>query len=69
MANEHYTPLNILFVDDSAAVRAVYEQLLKKAGYCVALAAGPEQALELTRSFIPDISIIDYYMPDRKSVV
>ncbi|MBT3309468.1 MAG: response regulator [Gammaproteobacteria bacterium] len=64
MANEHYTPLNILFVDDSAAVRAVYEQLLKKAGYCVALAAGPEQALELTRSFIPDISIIDYYMPN-----
>lgn len=59
-----YQPLNILFVDNSSAVRTVYGQLLKKAGYHVELAEGVEQALQVTKGFIPDISLVDYHMPD-----
>ena len=55
--------IRVMFVDDSATVRAVYGQLLRDQGYEVVIAGGMSEALELTKHFIPDISILDYYMP------
>lgn len=57
-------PLKILFVDDSATICAVYQKMLEGAGYQVAIAGSMHDALEVTERFIPDISILDYYMPN-----
>lgn len=57
-------PTRIMFVDDSATVRAVYGDLLRQQPHHeVAVAGSLQEALELTQHFIPDISILDYYMP------
>lgn len=54
----------IMFVDDSATVRAVYSELLRSVGhYEVAVAGSMAEAIELSERFVPDISILDYYMP------
>ena len=57
-------PTRIMFVDDSATVRAVYGELLRQQPhYEVAVAGSLTEALELSYTFVPDISILDYYMP------
>ncbi len=61
---ENTKPTKVMFVDDSATVRAVYSDLLRSEGkYEVAVAGDLEEAVKLARQFIPDISILDYYMP------
>ncbi len=54
----------IMLVDDSATVCAVYTDLLSRnPQYQVKSAANMGEALLLAEQFLPDISIIDYYMP------
>lgn len=48
----------ILIVDDEDTIRAVLNQAFSKAGYCVRLANGAEEALEILRNeYIPVIFI------------
>ena len=73
------SPIRIMLVDDSATVRRTYSELLSKNPlYEVRVASNMDEALELAEHFLPDLCIIDYYMPqgngdvltrDRKSVV
>jgi len=55
--------ISILFVDDSASMRAVIHNLLEKNGYQIAIAENPRQAIQLCQELQFDIAIIDYYMP------
>lgn len=56
--------MKLLFVDDSPTVCAIYSALLREAGYEVFVANGMVQALELAEQHLPEIAIIDFYMPD-----
>jgi CheY-like chemotaxis protein len=56
--------LNVLVVDDEAAIRDTLRQLLEKKGYHVTLAGGGAEALELMRQQLPALVILDLQMPD-----
>ena len=58
------SPIRIMLVDDSATVRRTYSELLSKNPlYEVRVASNMDEALELAEHFLPDLCIIDYYMP------
>lgn len=54
--------MKILIVDDSPTALAKYGQLLKRAGYEVLMASGPEGALPMARSALPDLALVDYHL-------
>jgi DNA-binding NtrC family response regulator len=61
---EQYTDVGnnlpmILIIDDDKAVRSSLSLLLKQAGYQVATAETPEEALRVTREFSPDLFVLD----------
>jgi DNA-binding response OmpR family regulator len=58
------TKTKILIVDDDEAARQLFEQLLRRAGYEVFLAADAEQALEKASSTPVDIVLSDIRMPN-----
>lgn len=49
----------ILVVDDDATVRTSLSLLLKRRGYEVQCATGPEEALDMVRRTIPDLILMD----------
>jgi len=53
----------ILFVDDSPTMRAKYSDLLRNNGYQVQTASGMAEALEIIDQHVPQLAIIDYFMP------
>ncbi len=53
----------ILFVDDSATVRAKYQSLLNANGYDVAVAKSMSEALVKAQQDDFQLAIVDYYMP------
>jgi signal transduction histidine kinase/DNA-binding LytR/AlgR family response regulator len=53
----------ILFVDDSPTVRLKYHELLHANGYKVELASCMQEALTKVETWLPDLAIVDYYMP------
>ncbi len=55
---------SILFVEDDAAIRDVYAELLRSEGYVVSLAANGEEAMRLlTDGDRPCLIVIDLLMP------
>ncbi len=58
-------PLQILVVDDQAAVRQVLAAQLQSAGHQVLEAEGAEQALQLFGTMRPDLVLLDVEMPGR----
>ncbi len=60
--NTFHTP-KVLLVDDETAITTNLAPFLKRSGYTVEIAVNGEQALELIRSFKPDIMILDVIMP------
>ena len=54
----------ILIVDDSITVREKCSNILNEAGYEVIEVSSMKEALELTSHTIPDLAIIDYFMPE-----
>jgi CheY-like chemotaxis protein len=54
----------ILFVDDSATVRAKYKHLLLANGYQVTTASSMQDALNRVREESFQLAIVDYFMPE-----
>ncbi|MBT7307999.1 MAG: response regulator [Gammaproteobacteria bacterium] len=62
--------VQILLVDDSPTILAVYSFLLQRNdGYEVMVAEGVDEAQEVVEEFQPDIAIIDYLMPEKDGCV
>jgi CheY-like chemotaxis protein len=53
----------ILLVDDSKFMRRVNERALARAGYDVATASDGEEALQIARTRIPDLILLDMLLP------
>jgi CheY-like chemotaxis protein len=54
----------VLVVDDEAANRDWLKQVLEPAGFQVTLATGGQEAIDLARSRIPDVVMLDLLMPE-----
>lgn len=54
----------ILIVDDQKGVRRLLEELFKKDGWEVQLAADGKEAVERAEEFLPDIVLMDMKMPN-----
>jgi DNA-binding NtrC family response regulator len=54
----------VLLVDDEDTIRLFLEKTLKDEGYEALTAATGEEALELTRSELPDLILLDLKLPD-----
>lgn len=54
----------ILIVDDQKGVRRLLEELFKKDGWEVQLAADGKEAVERANEFLPDIILMDMKMPN-----
>jgi DNA-binding response OmpR family regulator len=53
----------VLVVDDAPELRMLLEPLLAREGFDVKVASNGETSIELTRSFKPDLIILDLMMP------
>jgi two-component system, cell cycle response regulator len=58
------TPINVLLVEDSAAIRALVRRMLVAGGHTVAEAARGADALALCRERQPDVVLLDVEMPE-----
>lgn len=58
-------PVNtrVLVVDDNADLRETLRTMLELSGFDVATAAGGETAIEMARSYRPDVVVMDLCMP------
>lgn len=54
----------ILIVDDQKGVRRLLEELFKKDGWEVQLAADGKEAIQRADEFLPDIVLMDMKMPN-----
>ena len=54
----------ILFVEDDRTVRQDVRQFLERNGYSVFAAERGQQALEIITRVLPDLALIDIYLPD-----
>jgi CheY-like chemotaxis protein len=53
----------VLIVEDEPLLRDVYEIIIKREGYNVAVACNGQEGLILLESFIPDVVLLDMLMP------
>jgi CheY-like chemotaxis protein len=68
----HYTfttkvksePVRVLVVDDEKANLDLLEPLLKSAGFDVLRAGGGREGIELARSYMPNLVLLDLMMPE-----
>ena len=58
------SPLKILIADDEANIRRILETRLAMQGHAVAAAKDGAEALELFRSVVPDVVVLDVMMPE-----
>lgn len=56
-------PLRALVVDDAPELRMLLEPLLSREGFEVKVATDGESCIELTRTFKPDVIVLDLVMP------
>jgi len=61
-------PCRILLVDDSHDGLVVRRALLEEFGYCVQVAATPQEGLKLFEASNFDVVVTDYRMPDMDGV-
>src|SRR5438477_9073348 len=55
---------HVLVVDDSKVIANLLEITLSREGFSVAVAANSEQAYERIRERLPDLILLDLYLPD-----
>lgn len=58
------SPRSVLVVDDNELISRMATDLLKRYGYNALFALGPSQAQAILQSFLPDLIILDFFMPD-----
>jgi DNA-binding response OmpR family regulator len=58
------TPILVLLVEDSAAIRALVRRMLAAGGHTVLEAAGGAAALAACREQQPDVVLLDVEMPE-----
>ena len=63
MTSQPIKPLKILIADDEPSIRRILETRLKLIGHAVKAAENGAKAMELFRSFQPDLVILDVMMP------
>lgn len=61
---EHFYGARVLCVDDDHSNRLLAELQLKRLGCTTAFAASSGEALEKAREVIPDVILLDYYLPE-----
>lgn len=54
----------ILVVEDDGAIQALVSEMLRDAGYEVAVASGGSEGLVRAREFRPDLIVLDKLMPN-----
>ncbi|HKD77982.1 MAG TPA: response regulator transcription factor [Ktedonobacterales bacterium] len=54
----------ILFVEDDRAARQEVRQFLEHNGYTVIAAERGQQAIDIITRVLPDLALVDYYLPD-----
>jgi DNA-binding response OmpR family regulator len=62
-ANPALAPLRALVVDDAPELRMLLEPLLAREGFEVQVATDGEAAVDVARSFRPDVIVLDLVMP------
>lgn len=60
--------IKILIVDDESAIRENLREFLEGEGYTVEIAENGKRALEKLTSFLPDIVITDFLMPEMDGI-
>ncbi|OGV32456.1 MAG: hypothetical protein A2020_02055 [Lentisphaerae bacterium GWF2_45_14] len=60
--------LKIVVVDDEKIIRALLQEILKKAGHEVFVTGSADEALEITNEKSPDILITDIFMPEKSGL-
>jgi DNA-binding response OmpR family regulator len=58
----------ILVVDDDTAIRKMLKMLLVLEGFEVRTAADASEALNQTQTYLPDVVLLDYDLPDRNGL-
>jgi PAS domain S-box-containing protein len=53
----------VIVCDDDADVRGVLQYMLEQHGYHVRQAGSGEELIQLTRAFVPDVILLDLFMP------
>lgn len=66
--NKKKNTASILIVEDESALNEAYQLILKQAGYTIETAFNGKEALDLTKSFEPDIILLDLRMPHMDGV-
>lgn len=62
-------PKRVLIADDTAFFRAVLKEMLEKGGFeVVGAAVNGAEAVEMARSLLPDIVILDVVMPEKNGL-
>jgi DNA-binding NtrC family response regulator len=59
---------NILVVDDEMGIRELLSEILGDEGHVVATAENAQQARELRQASVPDLVLLDIWMPDTDGV-
>jgi len=59
---------NILVVDDDRVLLNLFDKLLKKLGFQVALATSGKDAIDLVRKTTPDVVLLDIKMPEMNGI-
>ena len=59
---------NILVVDDEIGIRELLSEILSDEGHVVHLAENAQQAREFRRNAIPDLVLLDIWMPDTDGI-
>jgi DNA-binding NarL/FixJ family response regulator len=68
MTSRPHINLRVMLVDDHDLFRTGLRTLLEKAGFEVIEASGAEVAIRLTRSFRPDVVVMDMNMPGTSGI-
>jgi CheY-like chemotaxis protein len=58
----------ILVIDDDVTVRAAFTRLLTHSGYDVRTAADGNEGLRCMAQSLPDVLLVDIYMPERDGI-
>jgi two-component system phosphate regulon response regulator PhoB len=65
---EKFMPLNVLIVEDEAAIQELIAVNLESSGHQVLRASDAEQALTIMRQILPDLVLLDWMLPGQSGL-